>query len=129
MGLLQPNPDYVDTISDFVFDDGGPHHDWSGTTYNYPPGLRIKFIGNFDEVEQTTNYVLHLPEVGVSLLNNEQRFAFNLVMLTLIQSREKPISMEPLPLMVRGMAGSGKSVQVKCLVHSIRKLFQTNKSV
>ena len=86
----KPNPDYVDTISDFVFDDG--HHDWSGTTYNYPPGLGIKFIGSFDEVEQTTNYVLHLPEVDLSLLNNEQRFAFNLVMLTLIQSRENPSS-------------------------------------
>ena len=95
-----------------MFDDG--HHDWSGTTYNYPPGLGIKFIGNFDEVEQTTNYVLHLPEVDLSLLNNEQRFAFNLVMLTLIQSREKPSSAEPLRLVVRGMVGSGKSFLVKC---------------
>ena len=44
MGVLQPNPDYGDTISDFMFDNGGPHHDWSGTTHNYPPGLGIKFI-------------------------------------------------------------------------------------
>ena len=129
MGLLQPNPDYSDTISDFVFDDGGPHHDWSGTTHNYPPGLGIKFIGNLDEIEQTTNDVLHLPEVDLSLLNKEQRFAFNLVMLTLIQSRENPSSVELLRLVVSGTAGSGKSFLVKCLVHSIRKLFQNNKSV
>ena len=28
MGLLQPHPDYVETPSDFAFDDGDQDYDW-----------------------------------------------------------------------------------------------------
>lgn len=129
MGLLQPNPDYVDPVSDFVFDDGGPNHDWSNTTYNYPPDHGLKFIENLHELPAAPDDVLDLPNVDLTLMNKEQRFAFNLVMLTLIQHRDNLSSVEPLRLVIGGSAGSGKSFLVKCLVHAIRTLFQNNRSV
>ena len=129
MDLLQPNPDYVEPASDFVFDDGGPDYDWSQTTNIYPSDYGIKWVETLGQEQNIPDDQLDLPEVSLALMNKEQRFAYKLVMLTLIQHKENPCSAENLRLVINGTAGTGKSFLIKCLVYSIRKLFQSNKSV
>ncbi|MEW8548276.1 MAG: hypothetical protein AB2693_32630, partial [Candidatus Thiodiazotropha sp.] len=128
MDLLQPNPDYVEPASDFVFDDGGPEYDWSQTSYEYPSDYGIKWVETLEQEQNVPDDELDLPEVSLTLMNEEQRFAFNLVMLTLIQHKQNPCSAENLRLVVSGKAASGKSFLIKCLVYSIRKLYQSNKA-
>ena len=129
MDLLQPNPDYVEPASDFVFDDGGPDYDWSHTTNIYPSDYGIKLVETLDQEQNFPNNELVLPEVSLALMNKEQRFAYNIVKLTLIQHKETPCSAENPLLLINGTVGTGKSFLIKCLVYSIRKLFQSNKSV
>ena len=62
------------------------------------------------------------------MLNEDQTFAFNIVIQTLMNfiSQNK---YEPFRMVVTGTAGSCKSFLIKCLVKAIRLLFQSNKSV
>ncbi len=126
MDLLQPPCEY-DATPDFVVDDGGPTYDWSSTVTNYPKGLGLKWLAELD-TEAETDDTLSLPDVSIEQLNTDQRFAFNIVMDTLIRYESKS-AVEPLRLIVAGTAGSGKSFLIKCLVRSIRQLFATNKAV
>ena len=126
-GPLQPNPDFVEPASDFVYDNGGPDYDWSQTSIIYPSDYGIKWVETLDQEQNFPDNELDLPEV--SLMNKEQRFAYNVVMLTLIQHKENPCSAENLRLVRNWTAGTEKSFLTKCLVYSIRKLFQSNKSV
>ncbi len=72
---------------------------------------------------------LEIVEVDVTSLNEEQTFAFNIVMKTLQDYVEHQENFQPLRLIVAGTAGSGKSYLIKCLVKTIKTLFNSNKSV
>ena len=71
---------------------------------------------------------LLLPNVDLSKLNDDQQFAFNIVMDALHKFYNQQ-DVDPLRMVVSGMAGSGKSFLINCLVYAIRKLFQNNKAV
>jgi hypothetical protein len=62
---------------------------------------------------------LSLPDVNISSLNVEQKFAFNLVMKTLIEFENNSTDLTPLRLIVAGSAGCGNSYLIKCLVKAV----------
>ena len=68
-------------------------------------------------------------DVSIATLNKDQKFAYNLVMNTLSDYLECTDNCENFRMSVAGLAGSGKSFLMKCLVQSIRKLFNSNKAV
>ena len=72
---------------------------------------------------------LDIPDVDITLLNEDQTFAFNIVIETPLMNFINQEQYKPLRLVVTGTAGSGKSYLIKCLVKAIRLLFQSNKSV
>ena len=102
----QPNPDYVEPASDFVFDYGGPDYDWSQTSNIYPSDYGINWVKTLDLEQNFPENELDLPEVYLALINKEQRFAYNLVMLTLIKHKENPCSAENVRLVIDGKAGT-----------------------
>ena len=64
--------------------------------------------------------------MSISTLNKDQKFAYNLVMNTYLECTD---NCENFRMSVAGLAGSGKSFLMKCLVQSICKLFNSNKAV
>ena len=129
MELIAPAETYDDIVDEFQYDDGGPDHDWSSTTLQYPDDLGLTWIEEISASIEEPDLPLKLPDVTISSLNKEQKFAYNLVMNTLINYIEDPDNFSPLRLIVAGTAGSGKSFLIKCLVHSIRSLFNRNRAV
>ncbi len=127
MTLIQPQQLFDEIASDFAYDDGGPAYNWEHSKELYPVGLGLHWLEELSDAPQHDN-VLHIPDVSVASLNTDQKFAFNLVMNALIKHKEKPGSTEPLRLIVSGTAGSGKSFLIKCLLHTIRKLYRNNKA-
>ena len=127
MQLLKPQCEFSDPNHDLPYDDGGPDYQWSNTARNYPSGYGLKWLENLNEnlSEQDTPE----PNMSPNSLNKEQKFAFSLIMETLIKYQENPSSVEPLRLIISGTAGSGKSHLIKCLVKEITSLFGTKKSV
>jgi predicted ATPase len=79
--------------------------------------------------EEDLENELSLPDVNISSLNVEQKFAFNLVMKTLIKFENNSTDFTPLMLIVTGSAGCGKSYLIKCLVKAVKMLYNSNKSV
>ena len=80
-------------------------------------------------MSEQENKELNLTEVSISSLNSDQTFAFNIVMKTLFDYKNKIETFEPLRLIIAGTAGCGKSFLIKCLVKAIRKFFNTNNCV
>ena len=72
---------------------------------------------------------LDVPDVALESMNEDQRFAFYLVMKSLLSYKQDEENFQPLRLIVAGTAGSGKSYLIKCLVKAIRTLFNSNRSV
>ena len=70
-----------------------------------------------------------LPNIDVNSLNEDQRFAFSLVMETLIKYQENPVGVEKLRVIISVTAGSGKSYLIQSLVRVIKLLFNSNKAV
>ena len=122
--LMQPDAIFDDFSTDFKYDDGGPDFDWSGDDV-YPPNAKEYFEQLCeDSVEDDA---IKLPDVNLTAMNAEQRFAYNLVMQNIIDhSAGKDASLR---LVVAGEAGSGKSYLINCLVYSIRKFCENNKAV
>ena len=129
MELIAPAEMYDDIVDEFQYDDGGPEYDWSSTTLQYPDDLGLKWLDEISSSMEETDLPLKLPDVTISSLNKEQKLAYNLVMDTLTNNIENPNNFSHLRLVVAGTAGSGKSFLIKCLVHSIRRLFNRNKAV
>ena len=67
--------------------------------------------------------------MSISTPNKDQKFAYNLVINTLSDYLDCTDNCENFRMSVAGLAGSGKSFPMKCLVQSIRKLFNSNKAV
>ncbi|CAC5388042.1 unnamed protein product [Mytilus coruscus] len=129
MELVQPNPLYDDNYTDFKYDNGGPEYNWCQPTYNYPPDLGVSWLQNLQSYIDTNDKKLDVPQVDVLKMNNDQKFAFNIVMKTIQNYTNKSDQFEPLRMIVSGTAGSGKSFLIKCLVKAIRNAFLSNKSV
>lgn len=90
MDLLQPCA-YLDVSSDFAFDDGGPDFDWSHTSNAYPDDFGVKWLENLDSDED--NNTLELPNVDLISMNQDQRFAFCLVMDTLLKYKKNHLQL------------------------------------
>ena len=129
MELIQPNPLYDDVYTDFKYDNGGPEYNWCQPTFIYPPDLGVSWLQNLQSYIDTNDKKLDIPLVDVLKMNNDQKFAFNIVMKTIQNYINKSDQFEPLRMIVSGTAGSGKSFLIKCLVKVIRNIFLSNKSV
>lgn len=127
MNIIRPCANFENN-ADFEFDDGGPSHDWTATSYEYPENEK-DFSNIMETFLQGNSNVLQIPNVDVQRLNTEPRFAFNIVLKTLGDYSEKTDNYKPLRMVVSGTAGSGKSYLIKCLVKTIRFMCNSNKSV
>ena len=123
--LLQPNTIYDDYTTDFPYDDGGIDCDWSAK-HQYPPKADL-FINHLSTNVVDEEDHLILPEADHTLMNYDQKFAYNIIM----EKIQKHSAGEHVNhrMVIAGQAGSGKSYLINCIVHSIRQLYQTNKSV
>ncbi|CAG2201823.1 unnamed protein product [Mytilus edulis] len=127
--VIKPNAEFTDN-SEFKFDDGGPDYNWSVTNYNYPADLGVKFIENLKIEESISVDELSFnTDINISSLNEDQMFAFNLVMKALFDFQNNPLNFTPLRLIVGGSAGCGKTYLIKCLVKAVKCFFNTNKCV
>ena len=84
------------------------------------------------EESECDSQELDLPDVDLSLMNEDQKFAFNIVMqtpLNFINGDSADNAFELLRMVVSSTAGSGKSFLIKCLIKAVRTLFGSNKSV
>jgi signal recognition particle subunit SEC65 len=129
MDIVRPNPNFDNISTDFIYDDGGDNYDWAKTGFQYPADMGNSWLEKLNETSHLDDDGLHLPDVDISQMNDDQMFAFNIVMKTLLNFNEDNAEYEPLRMIVSGTAGSGKSFLIKCLVKSIRSLFHCNKSV
>ena len=101
MELVQPGKHILE--SDITFDDGGPDHDWTQSNRDYPVSFDKNWLETVD-IDNTRR--MHLPKETFLSLNRGQRFAFSLVLETLLNHHQKR-QFQPLRLIVTGTAGSG----------------------
>ena len=62
---------------------GGPDFDWSKTSYEYPNDFGKEWLENLQCHIDTDDKNLDIPEVDISNMNSDQRFAFNIVLKTI----------------------------------------------
>jgi hypothetical protein len=123
LDLLQPDQVYDDFATDFQFDDGGPDYDWSSNIY--PSNAETFFQTISEQIVEGDE--LRLPDVNLESMNEDQMFAYTLVMDAIIKhSRGEDVSLR---LIVAGQAGSGKTYLINALVNSIRTFCKSNKAV
>ncbi|CAC5413965.1 unnamed protein product [Mytilus coruscus] len=121
--VVKPNAEFTDN-SEFKFDDGGPDYNWSVTKYKYPADLGVKFIENLKiEESNSVDKLSFNTDINISSLNEDQMFAFNLVIKTLFDFQNNPVNFTPLRLIVGGSAGCGKTYLIKCLVKAVKCFF------
>ena len=104
------------------FDDDGPDFDWSITSLAYRNDLGLSWIETLAEASGCESEKLNLPNVDISLMNGEQRFAFNIAMQTLLdflKCTDVNFQSQLLRMVVKGTAESGKSFLINCLVKAI----------
>ena len=92
MDLVQPHVTFEDTVSDFVYDDGGVDYDWDAASQLYPMDKAAKWLEavTAEHRENKDAEGLQLPDVNLTLLNKDQRFAFNPVMKTMLDYKDNP---------------------------------------
>ena len=71
---------------------------------------------------------MKLPDVNLESMNEDQRFAYTLVM-DAIRKHSAGDEDVSLRMIVAGQAGSGKTYLINSLVYSIRKFYNNNKAV
>ena len=128
--LVHPNQTFDDFTSHFNYDDGGPTFQWSGDRqYENVQDHFNYWITEIliTEIQQDDDCNLKLPQVDPTILNEDQQFAFNIVMKTLSDHADGSAS--NLKMVIAGEARSGKSYLIKCLVYAIRTFFRKNKAV
>ena len=85
MQLIMPLATFDDIQPEISFDDGGPDFDWSKTSYQYPEDLGKSWLQTLkDEADLSQNEHLAIPDVDLSSMNDDQSFAFHIVIQTLI---------------------------------------------
>ena len=125
--LMRPNLEVSPNENDFEFDDGGLNYDWGETSINYPTGYGLKFVEKINDHDENV-HTDTTDTIDMSTLNIDQKFAFNMVLQTLIKYKRKE-PFKPLRMIVSGTAGSGKSYLIKSLVYAITRLFSTGDAV
>ena len=128
MDVVRPNVLYEDYSADFSYDDGSSDYDWKSTSINLPEVPYGNWVEKLNEKLPDVD-ILQIPDVNLASLNNDQKFAFDLVMKTLLDFTKEHECYEPLRLIVGGTAGSGKSYLIKCLIKAIRTFLNSNKAV
>jgi hypothetical protein len=130
MELIKPNPNYDEIDeSNFKYDDGGTEYDWGLTTHHYPSDLGINWLNNLDSYINTDDTDLDIPNVDITKMNRDTKFAFQIALKTIQTFIENPTNYEPLRMIVSGTAGSGKSYRIKCLVKAVRTICSSNRAV
>ena len=72
---------------------GGPDFDWSKTSYQYHEDMGKSWLQTLkDEADSSQNEHTVIPDVDLSSVNDDQSFAFNIVIQTLIKSRKEKSS-------------------------------------
>ena len=129
MELIHPNSDLNDILTtDFDYDDGGPEYDWSHTSKNYASNYGKGFIDNLPKTRQYTHTVI--PDIDLETMNNDQKFAFNIVCEILLKYVSDPNSFQShLRMVVMGSGGSGKSYLIKAIVKAVRLVLNNNSAV
>ena len=84
---------------------------------------------DLETISKQDSAELKIPDVDIQSMNNDQRFAFDIVMKTIQNHMEKNDQCKPLRMAVSGTAGSGKSYLIQCITKAIRTLYQSNKAV
>lgn len=107
----------------------GPDFDWSKTSYEYPNDFGKEWLENLQSHIDTDDKNLNIPEVDISNMNSDQRFAFNIVLKTIQNYLNEQDNFISLRMIVSGTAGSGKYYLIKCLVKVIRTIFASKRSV
>ena len=82
MDLLQPMADYHCNIN-FKYDDGDQDYDWSQTSNIYSSDYGLKWLAY--RTDQQENNTLDLPNDDLSSLNEDQRFAFTIIIDRLLK--------------------------------------------
>ena len=114
MELIKPNPNYEEIDeSNFKYDDGGPEYDWGLTSHHYPSDLGINWLNNLDSYINTDDTDLDIPNVDITKMNRDQKFAFQIALKTIQTFIENAANYEPLRMIASGTAGSGKSYLIK----------------
>ena len=72
---------------------------------------------------------MDIPNVDITKLNRNQKFAFQIPLKTIQTFIENPTNYEPLRMIVSGTAGSGQFYLIKCLVKTVRTIFSSNRAV
>ena len=130
MDLVRPVPTFHDQLPpDFEYDDGGEDFDWSVPRHVYPKDYGKKWVEDLETISKQDSAELKIPDVDILSMNNDQRFAFDIVMKTVQNHMEKNDQYKPLRMAVSGTAGSGKSYLIQCITKAIRTLYQSNKAV
>ncbi|KAK3104656.1 hypothetical protein FSP39_007268 [Pinctada imbricata] len=130
MENIRPDANFEnESIDDFNYDDGGPNYDWGSKSYNYPLDKIKSFSDTMLQSLMERNSTLDIQNVDLEHMNDDQQFAFNIVMKTMVDFKENEDKTKPLRMIVSGTAGSGKSYLIKCLVKAIRLMFKSNKAV
>lgn len=78
MEVIRPNPYFDELSTEFNFDDGGPEHDCSETSNDYPDDFGTEW---WDNITKAANIheSLKIPQVDLEKMNNEQKLAFNIL--------------------------------------------------
>lgn len=82
MEVVRPNSYFDELSTEFSFDDGGPEHDWSKTSNDYPDDFGAEWWDNITKAANIDES-FKIPQVDLQKMNNEQKLAFNIVMKTL----------------------------------------------
>ena len=130
MDILEPNNRINESSAlspDFEYDDGGPTFDWTAASLPYPESHKT-FLTSLSTGDEEDS-VLNLLNVDPENLNQEQKFAFSIILDSLAKYIDNDPDFQPLRMVIAGTAGTGKSFLIKCLVKAVRNLFQTNNSV
>jgi hypothetical protein len=72
---------------------------------------------------------LSIPDVDLSKMNSDQKFAIDIVLKWIHNYIENPDELEPLRMIVSSTAGSGKSFLIKCIVKAIITILSSNEVV
>ena len=109
--------------------DGGLDHDWSYTCYQYTADLGLTWLDTLNEKPEEKDNVLYIPQVDLCKLNEDQTFAYNNVVQTLMDYYISEQVYQPLWLSVEWQAQVnhfnqmfGKGYKIS-LVINLYKLF------
>jgi hypothetical protein len=102
MELIHPCKQFED-LADFCYDDEGPEFDWNKRSFQYPPDLGSAWLNDLKETSSNMDDKnLSIPDVDISKMNSDQKFAFDIVPKCIHKYIENPDEFEPLRMTVSG---------------------------